>query len=683
MRQEPAREAIRRIHPRRFQRLMVVGVTAGILVVGTAIAVTGLLPYYRYMEQSTGERLRELMEHRALRVEQFHRRILTVAEQISSRTQLRLSLEAYNRGERSLVELVAASQGKLADALLPSSDAVGVSRYDPSGRRLIAVGQAPNDPGERLPVTPGAANLYRVLVRDGSLQLIVIGPIRRRDGGIAGYDAVRFRADALAAYIGTPGSERFNERYSLYTGADSTLHRVWPPPERAAAPTAAVRETAAELESGEPTTELLGESTVMVRPVDGTPFVLALSVPTDAIHGPARRRIVSIIGIIAFLAVAGSALTILLTQPLARRMAFYARTLEEQLSARTEALAESEERYRTIFEESPLGVALYDADGVPQEANSALLELFGFETMPDPHTYRLFDAAGLAPEAAARLRRGESVRDVFEVDFAARSRRYPTSRRRSAGFFERLVTPLGNRGNGSPKGFVVQVLDVTEATLARRRMAKSLNEKQVLLREVHHRVKNNLQIVSSLLNLQLANTSDETARKTLEESRMRVTSMALIHEQLYQSKDLAQIPFADYLKSLVYAIAQTHEADARSVDVRVHCHPVALSMEEAIPCGLIVNELVANAFEHAFSGRARGSVDVRFSVEADRYAGVIEDDGVGLTDDFSLHGLRSLGVKLVQSLVAQLDGELAVSDEGGVRWTFTFPRDSQAAVVAD
>jgi two-component sensor histidine kinase len=416
----------------------------------------------------------------------------------------------------------------------------------------------------------------------------------------------------------------------------------------------------------------------MVRQVREAPFLLALSVPSAAIHEPVRRRIATIVLIIVLLAVVGSAATVLLTQPLVRRMAFYARTLEDQLQAHTRALAESEERYRTMFEESPLGVALYDADGMLQAANRALLELFGFDRAPDAREYRLFDATGLEAGAAARVRRGESVRDVFEVDFSSRHRhRYPTSRRETVGFFERLITPLGGGTDGTPTGYVVQVLEVTEQTLARRRMAKSLEEKKVLLREVHHRVKNNLQIVSSLLSLKLAHTEDPPSRKTLEESRMRITSMALIHEHLYQSESLAQIPFADYLRSLVYSIAQTHQAETKAVEVRVVCAPVALTMEEAIPCGLIVNELVENAFEHAFPGRERGLVTVHFGVEDDdRCVGVVEDDGVGLSEGFSLEELRSLGVKLVQSLIAQLDGELAVAGtDNGVRWTFSFPRE--------
>jgi two-component system, sensor histidine kinase PdtaS len=110
---------------------------------------------------------------------------------------------------------------------------------------------------------------------------------------------------------------------------------------------------------------------------------------------------------------------------------------------------------------------------------------------------------------------------------------------------------------------------------------------------------------------------------------------------------------------------------------------VALTMEEAIPCGLIVNELVANAFEHAFLGRDNGRVTVRFGLEDDTYVGVVEDDGVGLSEGFSPDGSRSLGVRLVQSLVDQLDGRLAVTGEDGVRWTFTFPQVPQPAAVAD
>jgi PAS domain S-box-containing protein len=666
---------------------MVAGVTAGIFVVGAAIAVTGLLPYYRLMERSTGERLQELMDHRSLRVEQFHRRVLTVAEQIASRTQLRLNLAAYNRGELTLAEFITASDDKLFDALLPSSDAMGVSRYDPSGRRLISVGKPAGDPGARLPVLPDAVQLYRVFVRDGAVNLVVIGPIRQRDGSIAGFDAVRFRGEKLAGYIESPGSERFGERYFLYTTIEAQPRLLWPPPEREAPPTAAVRKIVAGLERDGAPSSTVGQRTIMVSQVQDTPFLLSLSVPSAAIHEPVRRRIATIALITAFLALVGSAATVLLTQPLVRRMAFYARTLEEQLQAHTKALAESEERYRTMFEESPLGVALYDAGGKLQQANRASFQLFGLPPEGPPSEITIFGEDSITSHTKRRLRSGESVRGVVQIDFAGRDRqRFHDSSRTDVGVFQTLVTPLMVHGQ-DPEGYLVHVVDITEQTQARMRMAKSLEEKEVLLREVHHRVKNNLQIISSLLNLQLANTTDPTSRKTLEESRLRITSMALIHEHLYQSESLAQIPFADYLRSLVYSIAQTHQVHAKAIDVGIDCPPVALTMGEAIPCGLIVNELLANAFEHAFPGREQGRVTVRFGLrDDDSYIGVVEDDGVGLSEGFSVGELRSLGVKLVQSLIQQLDGELAVAgDDGGVRWTFTFPRksDEPAAAVAD
>ena len=201
---------------------------------------------------------------------------------------------------------------------------------------------------------------------------------------------------------------------------------------------------------------------------------------------------------------------------------------------------------------------------------------------------------------------------------------------------------------------------------------RRLGEKEVLLKEVHHRVKNNLQVISSLLSLQSARISDAGVKDALRESQNRVRSMALIHEKLYQSSDLAQVDFAGYLRSLVNFLAQSYRQQADHVALDVQATSVRLDLETAIPCGLIVNELVSNSLKHAFPDGRSGVVAVSLQPdEIGRWCLRVSDDGVGYVA--TPHTSRSsLGLSLVETLTAQLGGTITVSTEQGVTTSICF-----------
>jgi len=201
----------------------------------------------------------------------------------------------------------------------------------------------------------------------------------------------------------------------------------------------------------------------------------------------------------------------------------------------------------------------------------------------------------------------------------------------------------------------------------------ALEDKEVLLKEVHHRVKNNLQVISSLLNLQSSQIDDSKTVDILRESQNRVRSMALIHEKLYQSSDLARIDFDAYLRSLVSSLRQTYRVENEMVVVEVAAEDIALGIDTAIPCGLIVNELVSNSLKYAFSKAVDGKVIVTCEKPgADQYKLIVQDNGIGLPDGFKPGEGNSLGLKLVNSLVRQLDGELSVKNHQGARFEIEF-----------
>jgi len=199
----------------------------------------------------------------------------------------------------------------------------------------------------------------------------------------------------------------------------------------------------------------------------------------------------------------------------------------------------------------------------------------------------------------------------------------------------------------------------------------SLNEKDALLKEVHHRVKNNMQVVSSLLNLQLDFLSDEQARPFILDTQSRIAAMALVHEKLYQSTDLARVDFADYLRELTENIVGTYSSAARDVSFVLEAEDILLGIDTAVPCGLLVNELISNAYKHGLSG-GHGTVTVTLRRDlAGRILLRVADTGRGLPAGIDLEKTESLGMQLVYILMRQLDGTLDVESAPGRGTCFT------------
>ncbi len=222
-------------------------------------------------------------------------------------------------------------------------------------------------------------------------------------------------------------------------------------------------------------------------------------------------------------------------------------------------------------------------------------------------------------------------------------------------------------------GHVLVLRDITAQTRAAEQLQASLSEKEVLLKEIHHRVKNNLQIISSLLFLQSRKSNDEIVRQSLAESQNRVRSMALVHEQLYQSTDLAKIDFAQYTRRLVDNLGDAFGADERGINYTIAAEGVYFGIDTAIPCGLILNELVSNAFKYAFPN---GGGNITISIEPVDSAKMrlqVRDTGIGFPADTDIEHTDSLGIRLVTSLTKQLHGDIRFSSAGGACVTIEFP----------
>ncbi len=204
-------------------------------------------------------------------------------------------------------------------------------------------------------------------------------------------------------------------------------------------------------------------------------------------------------------------------------------------------------------------------------------------------------------------------------------------------------------------------------------LKKSLEEKDILLREVHHRVKNNMQIISSILRMQSRNIEDPKLKDILQESQNRIHTMALIHENLYNNESLANIKFANYIKSLTGNIARTYSNQSTIIKFNYQMEDAYLSIDTAIPCGLIINELISNSFKYAFSGSSTGQISIYFKEISDKkYQLIVSDDGIGIPDHVDITKTKSLGMKILHKLVQQIDGILQNDFSNGTKFTITF-----------
>lgn len=218
--------------------------------------------------------------------------------------------------------------------------------------------------------------------------------------------------------------------------------------------------------------------------------------------------------------------------------------------------------------------------------------------------------------------------------------------------------------------------DITEHKQAADLIKASLKEKEVLLKEIHHRVKNNLQIVTSLLQMQSRRTKEPEAVEVLRDSKNRIASIALVHEKLYRSEDLANIDFGQYIPDLTTHLFDTYNVSSSTINFNIDVENISLIIDTAIPCGLIVNELVSNSLKYAFAGKHKGEIKIEFYANRDdTLTLIVRDNGIGIPEDFNIETAHSLGLTLVQGLVEQLEGTIELDRTQGTEFKITFPGD--------
>jgi len=218
--------------------------------------------------------------------------------------------------------------------------------------------------------------------------------------------------------------------------------------------------------------------------------------------------------------------------------------------------------------------------------------------------------------------------------------------------------------------------DVTQQKLAAQQLAGSLQQKEILLREVYHRVKNNLQVISSLLNLQSSAITDPRTLRLIRETQDRVRSIALVHEKLYRADDLSQIDFAEYTQQLVTMLARSYRTQGYAVNLQFSLQKVLLNLDTSIPCGLILNELISNALKYAFTALPpRQAPEIKVDLQATGpglYVLSVADNGSGLPPQIDIHNTTSLGLQVVTMLAEQLSGSITVDRNSGTKFTLAF-----------
>ena len=347
------------------------------------------------------------------------------------------------------------------------------------------------------------------------------------------------------------------------------------------------------------------------------------------------------------------------------------RSLTDEISERKEVeatLRQSEIRYRALFEKSNDAVFISDLAGRILAANQLAVDMLGYshaEMIGMP----IINIIGSTEQSAsydrfAQILQGE-IMPIYERHF----------RKKNGDTFPvEINVALVHDNEGQPLHIQSIIRDITERKQNEAQILASLNEKEVMLKEIHHRVKNNLQVISSLLDLQAGYVAEEEVQNMFQDSRSRVRSMALVHEQLYQADDLARIDFADYVERLTSFLFRSFGRQAGFVDLRLEVVSVLLTVETAVPLGLIINELVSNAYKHAFVDGRSGQINIALQkMEDNQICLSVQDNGIGFPADIDFRRSPSLGLTIIMTLINQLGGQITLDRSQGTRFEISFP----------
>jgi PAS domain S-box-containing protein len=336
-----------------------------------------------------------------------------------------------------------------------------------------------------------------------------------------------------------------------------------------------------------------------------------------------------------------------------------------------EDLQSTKAELERIIESSPAAIIVLDFDGRVHRWSPAAERIFGWtekEVIGKPSPTVPLDFIEKLHIELDRLRNGKEtlfnpLLTPFEVEVFKKDG--------SKIFMSLSVAPIQGV-SGKPEAVINVMTDLSERKEFEEKLKKSIEEKEMLLKEIHHRVKNNLMIISSLLNLQANYLKDQESIEIFKESQHRAESMALIHQRLYQSTGLKSIEFQEYITTLARDLYQSYVKDPDRVKLLLDVEEVSIDIDTAIPLGLILNELITNSMKYGFPDDMEGKVFIDLSKKDDTYVLKVGDDGVGIQSDLDFRNTSSLGMQLVNGLVSQIDGEIELNRDNGTEFVIKF-----------
>lgn len=330
----------------------------------------------------------------------------------------------------------------------------------------------------------------------------------------------------------------------------------------------------------------------------------------------------------------------------------------------------AEEMIHLAVEAAPNGMVMTDHAGVIMMVNSTTEELFG---------YRRQELIGQPIETlipASHRAHHPQLRSAFLQHPSKRAMGHGRDLYGLHKSGKEFPVEIGLNPIRTPAGMIVlaSVIDITERKHQEEQLKAALKEKDLLLSEIHHRVKNNLQIIDSLLGMQSDTVNNSTAIEVLKESQNRVKSMALIHQILYQSLDFSRIDFSSFIQSLVNSLSTSYALDSARIQLNIDTDEVLIPIDISIPLGLILNELCTNAMKYAFPENRSGNINITLKhQDSNHFRAQVSDDGIGIPENFDFANAPSLGLQLVQLLSEQISAELTIQRSNPTRFTLIVP----------
>lgn len=341
--------------------------------------------------------------------------------------------------------------------------------------------------------------------------------------------------------------------------------------------------------------------------------------------------------------------------------------LSRELEKQQEKHRQTASHVQAIIDASPLAIFDLHPDGrVKSLWNSAAEKMFGWkaeEAIGRPLPIIPKEKTEEFDELRKRVFSGESLSGIELVRYTKQGTPIHIS----------LATAPIADSRGQVRSIMSVVADITGRKLWEEKLQNTIKEKEVLLQEIHHRVKNNLQIISSLINLQMGKTESVRDKDLFQSTRNRIRALALVHEKLYKSRDMSKVDFTGYIKDIVKELFETYRKKRNTIELRLDLEQITIDITKATPLGFMCNELFVNSLCHAFPNDNRGVLAIQLKRSSQGCSLIIKDDGIGLPGDIDVENPKSFGLTMVQSLAKQIDAEVRFTSNRGTEIEITCP----------